>query len=63
MDLVELELKRGTFYILDTHSPHQVFHKDKRAVWNVAVSVDCSEVLTADEVLPLAIAYARGGVS
>lgn len=59
----ELELKRGTFYILDTHSPHQVLHKDKRAVWNVAVSVDCSEILTAEEVAPLAMKYARRGVA
>ena len=62
MDQQEFELKRGVFYVLDTHSPHQIFHKDRRAIWNVAVSVDCSEILKADDVIPIALRYAKGGV-
>ena len=37
-----------------THSPHQVFHKNKQAIWNVAVSIDSSVILEPDEVIPIA---------
>ena len=40
VDLEELELKRGVFYILDTHSPHQVFIKHKMDAWNISISID-----------------------
>jgi len=43
-DKVELELKRGVFYILDTHSPHQVFLKHKMDAWNVSISIDSHEM-------------------
>ena len=40
LNKVELKLTTGTFYILDTHSPHQVFNKSPIDGWNVAVSID-----------------------
>ena len=39
-DREELMLERGLFYILDTHSPHQVFLKHKFDAWNVSISID-----------------------
>ena len=45
----ELHLKTGLFYILDTHSPHQVFHKHKYGVWNVAASIDSHEILNYED--------------
>ena len=62
LDKRETVLERGVFYILDTHSPHQVFHKNKQAIWNVAVSIDSSVILEPDEVIPIALEYAKGGV-
>lgn len=59
LDLEELELKRGTYYVLDAHSPHQVFHKSKQAVWNVAVSIDSHEVIDAKEAIPALIKFAE----
>jgi len=39
----ELKLERGIFYILDTHSPHQV--QANKGSYNVAVSIDSKMVL------------------
>ena len=47
----ELLLQRGTFYILDTHSPHQVFHRTKLSVWNVAASIDTDQPLKPKDAL------------
>ena len=44
LDRVELKLITGVFYILDTHSPHQVFNKSKSDKWNVAVSIDSNRI-------------------
>jgi len=49
LDKVELELKRGLFYILDTHSPHQIISKTKYSIWNVAASIDSSIILDVTE--------------
>jgi hypothetical protein len=35
-----LVLTRGLFYILDTHSPHQVYSKNSKDGWNVSISID-----------------------
>ncbi len=59
MDKQELELKRGVFYILDTHSPHQVFLKHKEDSWNVAVSIDSDFVLPVDETIARCLEYAK----
>jgi hypothetical protein len=57
LNKVELPLARGTFYVLDTHSPHQVMSKSKTA-WNVAVSIDSSEKLDFDEAFQRCLNYA-----
>tara|TARA_Y100001951_G_C11255821_1_gene249333 strand:- start:496 stop:1011 length:516 start_codon:yes stop_codon:yes gene_type:complete len=57
MSLEELKLERGTYYVLDAHSPHQVFHKNKEALWNVAISVDSNIILPMEEVITEAIEY------
>ena len=49
LNKVELELKRGLFYILDTHSPHQIISKTKYSIWNVAASIDSSIILDVTE--------------
>lgn len=51
LDKKESFLSRGSFYILDTHSPHQVVNHNKYDVWNVAVSVDSDHILNADETI------------
>ncbi len=58
LNKVELLLERGTFYILDTHSPHQVLHKDKSAVWNVAVSIDSNELLDPSDCIKRMVQFA-----
>ena len=44
LNKVELMLETGTFYILDTHSPHQVFNKNIYDGWNVAISMDSDNI-------------------
>lgn len=58
LDKVELKLERGTFYILDTHSPHQVFNKNKYDVWNVAVSIDSYDLVDPEIAKKICIDYA-----
>lgn len=58
LDLKELPLYRGTYYVLDAHSPHQVLHKNKMAVWNVAVSIDSHDVLPMKKTIDILIDYA-----
>ena len=59
LDQVELELKRGTYYVLDAHSPHQVFHKNKFGQWNVAASIDSHEVIPQDEAVQTLLNFVR----
>ena len=53
----ELILKRGVFYILDTHSPHQVLSKNKYA-YNIAVSIDSHEVINPQKAISQCIDFA-----
>lgn len=57
MDKTELKLVRGTFYILDAGSPHQVVCRGP-GKWNVAVSVDSDIVLNPREVIRACKLYA-----
>jgi len=57
LDLAELPLKRGTYYVLDARSPHQVVHEGEGEGWNVAASVDSKKVLLFEAVLPLLLAF------
>lgn len=52
---LELNLQRGTFYIFDTHSPHQVLAPE--GAWNVSISVDSDNILCADETVAACIEY------
>ena len=54
-----LEMKRGLFYILDTHSPHQVYTANLKAVWNIAVSVDFHEPQKPKDCIKKCLQYAR----
>lgn len=56
----EMQLERGTFYILDTHSPHQVFAKGKANAhgWDVAVSIDSPVILPWEKALQFCKMYA-----
>lgn len=58
LDGTETMLCRGMFYILDTHSPHEVFHKEKGSMWNVTASIDHNIRLDAASTLKRLIAYA-----
>ena len=58
MNKVETELKRGTFYVLDAHSPHQVLNKSFFDTWNVAVSIDSDRIYDYQEALDICVKYA-----
>lgn len=62
LDKTELMFKRGTFYILDTHSPHQVFihpqYKKFDPQWNIAVSIDSHKMLYPEAAMQDCINYA-----
>tara|TARA_B100000519_G_scaffold142930_1_gene123947 strand:+ start:888 stop:1391 length:504 start_codon:yes stop_codon:yes gene_type:complete len=62
LDKTELMFKRGTFYILDTHSPHQVFihpqYKKFNPQWNIAVSIDSHKMLYPEAAIQDCINYA-----
>tara|TARA_R110000803_G_scaffold28011_8_gene65118 strand:- start:7755 stop:8264 length:510 start_codon:yes stop_codon:yes gene_type:complete len=63
MNKVELELARGMFYILDAHSPHQVFHKLEPKAWNVAVSIDNDRPIIVEQAIAACLRYAeKGGI-
>lgn len=59
MDKVECELWRGLYYLLDTHSPHQVYARKPEATWYVAVSIDSKEPLESHRTIERLIAYAQ----
>jgi hypothetical protein len=52
---LELNLMRGTFYIFDTHSPHQVVAPE--GAWNVSISIDCDSVWDVDKAIAECIAF------
>lgn len=58
-DKEEMQLHRGTFYVLDTHSPHQVFHKDAEGAWNVTASIDHTDLLEFKPMMMRLIQYAK----
>ena len=57
MNKVETELKRGTFYVLDAHSPHQILNKSFFDTWNVAVSIDSDRIYDYQEALDICVNY------
>ena len=59
VDKVGCPLIRGSYVVVDTHSPHQLFARTKSAVWYLAVSMDSPVKLPRTEVLPALIRYAK----
>ena len=57
-----LKMKRGLWYILDTHSPHQVYTTNDTAIWNLAISIDSHEPLEMQKCLDMCFDYARKGL-
>ena len=63
MSKTSLDIKRGSFYILDGHSPHQLCEhprpKGSAPAWYVAVSMDSQKTPIEPEVaIPQLLAYA-----
>ena len=42
-DKNEVQLSRGTYFVMDGHSPHQMFSEPRGGVWYFAVSIDAHE--------------------
>jgi hypothetical protein len=57
-----LDMTRGLWYVLDTHSPHQVYTTNDSALWNLAVSIDSHTVLNMDKCIDACLAYAEKGL-
>jgi hypothetical protein len=57
LDKQETRLTRGVFYILDTHSPHQVLNKAKGDAWNVAISIDSHERMHPQTAINMCLKY------
>ena len=58
LDKVEITLGRGFFYILDTHSPHQIINVGNDGGWNVALSFDSHKVWSLNAAMNLLTGYA-----
>lgn len=52
-----LLLRRGLFYILDTHSPHQVITPLKDEGWNISISLDSNSVESAPKTVMKLVQY------
>lgn len=57
LDKAELHLTTGLFYILDTHSPHQVFNKSQEDGWNISISIDSHTVLPIHKAINDCVAF------
>ena len=58
-DKSEVNLKQGTYFCMDGHSPHQLYGKKRGARWYLAVSIDSHEPRPKDEMLERLIFYAQ----
>ena len=58
VDKQELELERGTYLLLDAHSPHQLYSIAEEALWYVAVSIDADDPQEAETMIPWLLDYA-----
>jgi len=57
-DKKETKIGRGTVYVLDVHSPHQVTYHDEDNIWYISVSLDHETILPFEQVIPILINYA-----
>lgn len=58
-DKSPLTLTRGLFYILDTHSPHQVYSNGVKTGWNISISLDSKTQLDPAETIQQLIEYGK----
>lgn len=59
-DGTELKLERGTFYILDCHTPHEIFIKPEEvdgddASYNVSIVIDTNDIIDPQEAIRICI--------
>ena len=59
MSLEQLPVRRGLYYVLDGHSPHQLMAETPESLWYIAVSMDSPTVLDPTVTLPVLTEYAR----
>lgn len=55
---VETKITRGTIYVLDVHSPHQVTYHDEENPWYLSVSFDANEIVPFKDAIPILLNYA-----
>ena len=54
----EVSLTRGTYLVLDGHSPHQLFSKSKEAKYYIACSMDSNKIFDKSYAMERLIEYA-----
>tara|TARA_R110002020_G_scaffold453111_2_gene667788 strand:+ start:1828 stop:2331 length:504 start_codon:yes stop_codon:yes gene_type:complete len=54
----EISLSRGTYLVLDGHSPHQLFSKSKDAKFYIACSMDSNQIFDKSYAIERLIEYA-----
>lgn len=59
LDKQELPIQRGTYFVLDGHSPHQLLAKQKDARYYLAVSYDSQKFEHKDFVISKMIEYLK----
>tara|TARA_R100001460_G_scaffold2629_2_gene8400 strand:- start:2696 stop:3226 length:531 start_codon:yes stop_codon:yes gene_type:complete len=57
-----IKMKRGLWYVLDTHSPHQVYSTKDGSIWNLAISIDSHIVLDITKCLDMCLIYSKRGL-
>lgn len=57
LDGVETKVERGSYLVVDTHSPHQLLQNEK-GLWYVGVSVDSHQPLPQELMLLTLVSYA-----
>ena len=55
----QFTLRRGLFYILDAHSPHQILSEKDRLAFNIAISMDSSAPLEVAGTIRALIKYGQ----
>lgn len=58
-DKEAVSLSRGTYFVMDGHSPHQLFSEPRGGVWYFAVSIDADEPREREATLEKLFTYAE----
>jgi len=53
----KMNLKRGLFYILDTHSPHEVISEQNKFGLNVSLSIDSYSLIEPEDAIKILLMY------